>query len=95
MSADNYYVVRLHPKGGFTYVMCFASDENPDLTVSDRHPMFPDLWEAYAAASSEYAEYGVQIHDECRAVASPSVTSTKEEEFVQKKADIPPEDWDK
>lgn len=95
MSADNYYVVRRHPKGGFTYVMGFASDDQPDLTVSEKHPRFPDLWEAYAAASSEYAEYGVQIHEECQTVETPAhQVLSKETEFINRKEDTPPENWD-
>lgn len=32
MSADNYYVVKPHPEGGFTYVMGFASDDDEGAT---------------------------------------------------------------
>lgn len=65
MSADNYYRVRKHPKGGFAYVMGFASEDNPDLTVKDDHPQFATLGEAFNAAMNEYSEYGVDIDPEC------------------------------
>lgn len=64
MSADNYYVVRKHPLGGYTYVMAFASDDDPDLLVGVRHPQFITLGEAYDAANQEYSEYGVTLHEE-------------------------------
>jgi hypothetical protein len=65
LSADNYYVVRIHPQGGYTYVMGFASDPvAADPEVSDRAPIFASLDEAVHAVSGEYAEYGWSIHPE-------------------------------
>lgn len=70
MSADNWYLVRKHPLGGFTYVMGFASDVDehgeeriPD--VSERSLQFPTVEAALTAALAEYSEYGVSVHEEC------------------------------
>ena len=67
MSADNYYLVRKHPLGGFTYVMGFASDVDdddneivPEATVSD--PRFDTKEAAMSACMHEYAEYGYDYH---------------------------------
>lgn len=65
MSADNYYVVKKHPAGGFTYVMGFASDEHPHLTVDDGDPKFATLQEAIWAVRQEFAEYGYSVEDDC------------------------------
>lgn len=66
MSADNYYVVKKHPLGGYSYVMGFASDDDPDLTVTESYPQYKTLEEAVDAAIEEYSEYGVRVHPECR-----------------------------
>lgn len=67
MSADNFYVVRKHPSGGFTYVCAFASDEDengdaiypvPNLDS----PKFNSREEAMNEAFKLYAEYGYQYH---------------------------------
>lgn len=73
MSADNYYIVRKHPLGGFTPVMGFASDQivgdkwhhdiYPDATP--RHPQFDTPGAAFSSVIHEYAEYGHDIHPEC------------------------------
>lgn len=67
MSADNYYMVRKHPLGGFTYVMGFASDIDddgndviPDATESN--PQFKTKKEAMNACMHQYAEYGHSYH---------------------------------
>lgn len=67
MSADNYYLVRKHPLGGFTYVMGFASDTDddgeeiiPEATISD--PRFDTKEAAMSACIHEYAEYGHDYH---------------------------------
>ena len=72
MSADNYFVVRKHPKGGYTYVTGFESDkENWDshlhvnIPVTDNHFNYPTYKEALAAALEDYSEYGVTTHPEC------------------------------
>lgn len=72
MSSDNYFVVRKHPEGGYTYVMGFESDplntENNifvDIKVKDTDPIFTDYEDALNAALSDYSEYGVVTHPEC------------------------------
>lgn len=65
MSADNYYVVRKHPSGGFTYVQGFASDEDEVLVVHPNAPQFRTWRDALDAASREYSEYGAMVADEC------------------------------
>lgn len=69
MSADNYYLVRKHPLGGFTYVMGFASDvdENDDEIIpvaEESDPQFKTKEEAMRASSHQYAEYGHSYHPE-------------------------------
>ena len=64
MSADNYYLVRRNPAGGFSPVMGFGSwEEKP--TVEAGAPVFgtPEL--ALASVLGEYAEYGHSIDPEC------------------------------
>ena len=66
MSADNYYVVKKHPLGGFTYVQGFASDDEmddaPPLVATKRHPQYATVREAFYAAEAEpICEYGVSI----------------------------------
>lgn len=64
MSADNYYEVRKHPNGGFTYVMGF--DSSPyDPIVSENDPQFAGVWDAWNAAQDDgWTEYGVSFHSE-------------------------------
>ena len=64
MSADNYNVIRYHPRGGYTYVMAFASDEDPDLSVSEDSPQYRTLLGALRAADEDYTEYGTSVHSE-------------------------------
>ncbi len=66
MSDDSYNLVRIHPSGGFTYINLSASDEDPDITVSSANRQFATFEEAVDSASSDYTEYGVSIHAECR-----------------------------
>lgn len=67
MSADNYYVVRKHPTGGFGYVMGFDSDIRPDRDVHKDDPSFPTIEDAIDAACDDgWTEYGIQIHPECQ-----------------------------
>jgi hypothetical protein len=72
MSSDNYFVVRKHPEGGYTYVMGFESDyENNEshvfvnIKVKDSDPIFTDYEDALNAALADYSEYGVVTHPEC------------------------------
>lgn len=72
MSSDDFYVVRKHPDGGFTYVMGFASHDidddetlNIDLAVQKNSISFKTFDEAMNAALELSAEYGVFTHPEC------------------------------
>jgi hypothetical protein len=67
MSADNYYEVRKHPNGGFTYVMGFDSERGfgPSRNADINDPQFSDVWAAYSAAANEWAEYPTTFHPEC------------------------------
>lgn len=70
MSADNYYIIRIHPLGGFAAVMGFASDTDefdqliPPL-ASPTDPQFPTVSKALDWAISQYSEYGADVHMEC------------------------------
>ena len=64
MSADNFYLIRKHPNGGFAAIMGFASDET-ELIATKKHKQFDSLQLAHLYAYSEYSEYGVHIHPEC------------------------------
>ena len=74
MSADNYYVVRKHPEGGYTYVMGFASDSIHEHAIPVKRGRFgwdqswPTVEEALHAAIGDYSEYGVSVHPECGGV---------------------------
>ena len=65
MSADNYYIIRKHPDGGFAAVMGFASDDGtPD--AERRHQSFNTVEEALIYAGEDgYTEYGISVHPEC------------------------------
>lgn len=70
MSADNFYIVRKHPLGGFAAVMGFASDtdENdeqimPEAEINDKQ--FDKWQDAWNYALGEYSEYGYDVHPEC------------------------------
>jgi hypothetical protein len=77
MSADNYYVVRKHPRGGFALVMGFMSDDHPDLSVEVDQESFPTVaaaieeydngqdWDNVSGYPKYYAEYGLSVHAEC------------------------------
>lgn len=67
MSADNFYVIRFHPAGGYAAVMGFSSDDNEvrEARMSDRH--FNDIDDALDWANEQYSEYGVSLHAEVRA----------------------------
>lgn len=64
MSADNYYIIRRHPKGGFSAVMGFESNDDTPVVRED-HLRFDTMRDAEVYASGEYTEYGIQIHPEC------------------------------
>ena len=64
MSADNYYVIRKHPQGGYAAVQGFASDENMPEANSG-YESFVSINEALNEANKDYSEYGVSVHKEC------------------------------
>lgn len=64
MSADNYYIIRKHPSGGFAAVMGFASDEI-EPQARERHQQFETVEDALRHAMDDYAEYGAGVHEEC------------------------------
>lgn len=65
VSADNFYEVRKHPNGGFTYVMGFDSYPGHVREASEHDPQFADIWDAYNGAQSQWAEYPTIFHPEC------------------------------
>lgn len=72
MSADNYYLIKKHPHGGYTAVMGFASDDHtPQARETD--PTFDTVDQALTWALDQYSEYGVAIDDECN---TPTLTIT-------------------
>ena len=66
MSADNYYVIKKHPSGGFAAVMGFASDDSMPRATK-RHQQFATVEEALTFAWDDWTEYGVSVDAECRA----------------------------
>lgn len=65
MSADNFFIIRKHPGGGFAAVMGFASYlENPE--ASWEHASYETPLDALLSIVDEPTEYGVSIHPECR-----------------------------
>lgn len=60
MSADNYYLIRRHPDGGYTPVMGFASSEDIRPATSD-DPSYPTVQEAMMSVADEYTEYGIDV----------------------------------
>jgi hypothetical protein len=64
MSADNFYLIRVHPDGGFAAVMGFASENDMPEATSNLE-RFIELEDALVWAADEYTEYGVDIHPEC------------------------------
>jgi hypothetical protein len=66
MSADNYYLVRKHPSGGFVPLMGFASvNEAASIDPNREYEVFDTPEAALASVITEYAEYGHRIHSEC------------------------------
>jgi len=73
MSSDNFYVVRKHINGGFTYVMGFASHDinedgsfNLNIPLNKNNKQYKTFDEALTAALEDYSEYGVITHPECK-----------------------------
>lgn len=73
MSADNYYRVCKHPKGGFTAVMGFMSnDERPE--PREDGPQFDTWQEAHAYADRDFIiEYGIRVDEDCVAPEATTV----------------------
>lgn len=67
MSADNYYIVRRHPMGGFVPYMGSASDSRTPGPETDHQTrrVFDTPEEALMSVVDEFAEYGASIHPEC------------------------------
>lgn len=64
MSADNYYLIRNHPLGGFALIDASASSDRKPRARKD-HPRFDTVDEALAATRDEYYEYGGGVDPEC------------------------------
>lgn len=72
MSADNYYVIRRHPNGGFTAVMgCASVEEDPEV-CPEHHQSFPTVQKALDSVNSpdDWTEYGTHIHAECEVITT-------------------------
>lgn len=66
MSADNYYLIRKHPDGGFAAVMGFASDDRTPQ-AHRLHPRFNSVDAAVKYAMRDWTKCRVDIHPECEA----------------------------
>lgn len=68
MSFNVFYVVRKHPKGGFTYVQGFPPEDGSifiDIPVFDYHKQYEKFDDALIAAMEDFSKYGVITHPEC------------------------------
>ena len=66
MSADNYYLIRRHPAGGFVAIMGFMSDEEvPEVNPQRDTDRFTTLPAAIKANLNRETEYGMRVHPEC------------------------------
>jgi len=63
MSADNYFIVKKHPRGGYAAVMGFASDDW-EPTVHVDQPQYLTVEDALKSAMHLDSEYGVSVHPE-------------------------------
>lgn len=72
MSADNYYVIRKHPSGGFAAVMGFESDGREPEALASRHIPHPTVRAALDSVEGEWTEYGTRIHTEVLVEILPS-----------------------
>ena len=64
MSADNYYLIRLHPLGGYALIDASASD-NRKPRAHKSHPRFDTVDQALEVAHRNYYEYGGSVDPEC------------------------------
>jgi hypothetical protein len=60
VSADNYYRICRHPKGGFAAIMGFMSNGHT-REANDKDHQFVTWQEAYNYASRDYTEYGISV----------------------------------
>lgn len=97
MSADNFFVLRKHPLGGFAWVMGFASDEN-NHAYADPVSEDAERFETIEAAVKDfndnedtwkdgyypkyYNEYGMNISPECF-IDTPQVAVEDEKPLAQ------------
>ncbi len=68
MSADNYYRICKHPKGGYAAVMGFMSNKLDGIVAEphDDSPQYATVAEAVAVADSEtILEYGIEFDADC------------------------------
>ena len=65
MSADNFYVVRRHPTGGYTAVEGFTSDIGPLRNTWSGDRSWPTVEAVLASGEFDDAEYGISVHKEC------------------------------
>ena len=84
MSADNFYVVRNHPGGGYTYLCVFASNTDEDgeqlyPLAKSTDPQFKTRKDAMNEASKLYSEYGYQYHWE-------TYTKKEKKDFIKHNA---------
>jgi len=93
MSADNGYVVRLHPEGGFAIVMYFASADynTPDglpMVDPNRHQKFNTIKEVFDALDSDdyWSEYGYHFDAEVQAKLA-EIRSTKQIDLISEYTD--------
>ena len=93
MSADNYYIIRKDQKTGqFVPVMGFASDDY-EAVIRDNDKRYDTIGEALDYADRQYAEYGVQIHDECNVVTIRSVNPAEKAAAVLSSHYLPGEGY--
>jgi hypothetical protein len=97
MSADNYYMLRRHPKGGFACVMGFMSDD-AEPNADENSQQFETIEEAVVwygqledGSFFAVAEYGLHIHSEVykkprRAVQVMSTADQRRARSAQKTA---------
>lgn len=96
MSADNFFVLRRHPKGGFAWVMGFASDGEAGA-YTDPVRENAERFETVEAAVTDYnngqewregyypkyyCEYGMEISQECYEVETTEEVQLPGQQFV-------------
>jgi hypothetical protein len=64
MSADNYFLIRKHPLGGFALINASASDDRKPRAHKG-HTQYTTVEAALKVARASYFEYGGSVDDEC------------------------------